>query len=373
MKKTESKKISKDIRQIALELDKLELFRREPNATEKILKVLSYADSFDGEYGQRLRNDWQDYKDGGLEREVPFGDFNEKILQLAIDIETYFSSDSLEPDTNNKYIKQSIYDSLDTSNRGFDYKKLRDLLVEIDNNYQSKNVYSCLTLIRAVIDHIPPLLGFKTFKQLTNNYPFSQTDKAYAETLLANKQMLHDVLHRPISQYEDLFEFSDIPEKMYLNRLLQICLEGDIHASQLSRVDVKLSKESKGRQKGTNPPPIVDTTIQSVSSSGQRYTVSLSVMNKGQELAILKSLKITDGHVLDLGTFRTLGPNESAGLKIELYGTEFRNNSRDAKLSVLYSDIYGNDYKSTYNIEKKKRADGLYNFKAISDFNFFKV
>lgn len=375
MNKTEAKDISNELREIAIRLDKVELFNRKPSAMENVLTVLSFAENFDYEYGQKLRGHWQDYKDKGLEREDLFKDFVEKILQLAVDIETYFSNDdNLADKDETEYIRKSIVKAIKKGGREFNYKKLLALTKELNHNFKSKNTYSCLMLVRAILDHIPPLLSFTSFGQLVNNYPlFSQTDKAYAKTLLEKKNLLHDALHRQISKSEDLTELIDLPDSMHVNRILQICLEGEVTASQISQTSRNTQKKQRNKISFGTPPPIVECTIQSISGGPQGQFAEFHLTNKGQGIAILKSLEITGVSPQDLGTFNVLGTNEQRRIRVQLDDPDFKNKEQPAKLSVTYKDINGNEYKSAYDVQKKGRADTFYRLESISNFNFFQI
>jgi hypothetical protein len=78
-------------------------------------------------------------------------------------------------------------------------------------------------VLRAILDHIPPLLGCSTFTAAANNYPWSRTDKAYMKRLLDFKLQADDALHRQISAQTDLLSLGDIPPRAMINRLLQEC------------------------------------------------------------------------------------------------------------------------------------------------------
>ncbi|MEH0588079.1 hypothetical protein QA942_29990 [Streptomyces sp. B21-106] len=62
--------------------------------------------------------------------------------------------------------------------------KLIALLHELDDNYADGHAYSCHALLRAVIDHVPPILGHKSFEAAVNNYTWTRTDKKYMTRLL---------------------------------------------------------------------------------------------------------------------------------------------------------------------------------------------
>jgi hypothetical protein len=94
---------------------------------------------------------------------------------------------------------------------GLDSGKLSMPVTELDDNYSRGNAYAAHALLRAILDHIPPLLGFADFKVAASSYPWNRTDRSYAHRLYEFKLQADDALHRPISKrsaHEDLGEQS---------------------------------------------------------------------------------------------------------------------------------------------------------------------
>ncbi len=108
---------------------------------------------------------------------------------------------------------------------GLDAGKLARLITELNDNYSRGNAYAAHALLRAILDHIPPLLGCADFKAAANNYPWSRTDRSYARRLLDFKLQADDALHRQISKMTDPLGIDDMPPKVWVNRILQECAE----------------------------------------------------------------------------------------------------------------------------------------------------
>ena len=106
---------------------------------------------------------------------------------------------------------------------GFDHTKLLRLMAELDDNFARENAYAAHALLRAILDHIPPMLGCASFSAVANNYPWARTDKGYVRRLLDFRLQADDVLRRQISRYPDLLSLEDMPPRACLNRLLQEC------------------------------------------------------------------------------------------------------------------------------------------------------
>ncbi|MFE9880087.1 hypothetical protein [Streptomyces sp. NPDC005784] len=103
--------------------------------------------------------------------------------------------------------------------------KLIQLLRELDDNYADGHAYSCHALLRAIIDHVPPILGHKSFEAAANNYTWTRTDKKYMARLLEFKTQADDVLHRHIRESVDVITMHDLPQAAALNALLRVCID----------------------------------------------------------------------------------------------------------------------------------------------------
>lgn len=126
---------------------------------------------------------------------------------------------------NNYYVNPNIIKGFSKKSGVFNYKKLIILLNSINRNYKENDAHTCATMIRAVLDHIPPLLGFRDFADVANNYPWSPSHKKYMLALLDFKNEGDDVLHTQISEREDHLEIQNLlPTSNRLNTLLDECL-----------------------------------------------------------------------------------------------------------------------------------------------------
>ena len=106
-----------------------------------------------------------------------------------------------------------------------DDEKLTRLVAELNDNYSRGNAYAAGALLRTVLDHIPPLLGWADFKAAANNCAWSRTDRGYARRFLDFKLQADDALHRQISKRTDQLGIDDMPPKVWVNRILQECAE----------------------------------------------------------------------------------------------------------------------------------------------------
>lgn len=141
------------------------------------------------------------------------------------------------------YVDQKIIDDFIKKDDDFDYKKLIRLMSELNSNYASGHPYSVSMLIRGILDHIPPLLGCKTFDEVVSSYPWGKSDVKYMEKLLDFKNEGHDALHRQISGDADLLEMDAIPSNNRLNRLLQECLKGSDRKAPIVSDEKRIDKK----------------------------------------------------------------------------------------------------------------------------------
>lgn len=134
------------------------------------------------------------------------------------------------------YVSQEIIEGLIKKRDGFNYKKLIKMLNEINSNHIASHAYATSMLIRAVLDHIPPIFGYSSFDAVVSNYGWGKTDRAYMKSLLDFKNEGDDALHRQISGQDDLLDMTSLPVAHRFNRLLQECLtfEGQPVATTLS-------------------------------------------------------------------------------------------------------------------------------------------
>jgi len=104
-----------------------------------------------------------------------------------------------------------------------DSGKLSKLIAELNDNFSRGNAYASHALLRAILDHIPPLLGCADFKAAVSNHSWSRTDRSYVRRLLDFKLQADDALHRQISESAGLLGIDDMPPRVWVNRILQEC------------------------------------------------------------------------------------------------------------------------------------------------------
>lgn len=141
------------------------------------------------------------------------------------------------------YIKQELIDGFKLKIGPFNYEKLVDLLASLNRNYAKGDARVSSMLIRAILDHIPPLLAKPNFDEVANNYPWTASNKKYMLGLFEFKNEGDDVLHTQISDKKDYLEIENLPNSNRMNILLQECLiNGGAKLPQKTEPDSKAEK-----------------------------------------------------------------------------------------------------------------------------------
>jgi hypothetical protein len=88
----------------------------------------------------------------------------------------------------------------------FDFSKLVRLCEEINKVYSEGCYFATAVLTRGLLDHVPPVFGFKTFAEVANNY--AGGGKSFKETMQhlesASRKVADAHLHMPIRKSESL-------------------------------------------------------------------------------------------------------------------------------------------------------------------------
>lgn len=125
------------------------------------------------------------------------------------------------------YVNEKVVESI-RAKQGqstFELTKLLRLVEELNDNYARGNTYASHMLLRAVLDHIPPILGCTKFAEVVSNYSWGRTDERYIKRLAQFRDQADDALHRQISTKACVLDFDDMPKSVYVDRLLQECAD----------------------------------------------------------------------------------------------------------------------------------------------------
>jgi len=102
------------------------------------------------------------------------------------------------------YVSEERINELALISSKFDLTRLIDICKELNLGYQAGQLYALPLLVRCILDHIPPIFGHKSFKEVVNNY--SAATKSFrdvAKHLEESSRKIGDsFLHTQIRQSE---------------------------------------------------------------------------------------------------------------------------------------------------------------------------
>lgn len=102
----------------------------------------------------------------------------------------------------------------------FDFTKLIKLCEELNLAFLNKSYLSVAMLTRAILDHVPPVFGFKDFSQVANNYG----SKSFKDSMLnlnnSSKKISDSHLHMQIRKRESLPNLTQVDFSNDLDLLL---------------------------------------------------------------------------------------------------------------------------------------------------------
>jgi hypothetical protein len=126
------------------------------------------------------------------------------------------------------YVDESLISELEARSDTARWKldKLTGLLRELNSNFADEHPYACHALLRAILDHVPPIFQLLNFDQVANNHRWpTPADKTYIANLNGFRVQGHDVLHRQISTRANLIDMSDVPPPIWLNTMVRCCID----------------------------------------------------------------------------------------------------------------------------------------------------
>lgn len=129
---------------------------------------------------------------------------------------------------NYPYVNKDFLEGFQKKNNHFNYQKLITLIEELNFNHKNKKTYSSCMILRAILDHVPPLLAKNDFDDVVNKYSWGSEKSSRRKALkklLDFRNTPDDVLHGRITNRSDVIDFSYLPDKFSVNILLQECLE----------------------------------------------------------------------------------------------------------------------------------------------------
>jgi hypothetical protein len=141
-------------------------------------------------------------------------------------VEPVVSADA-GPAPNACYVDQGIIAAIEAKQATSAWRcdQLLRLIAELNDSYAHQNPHAAHAMLRAILDHVPPLFGFTDFARVADSHGWGTADHRHLEQLASFKARSDDALHRQISrQQARLTRIDDLPERRAVNRLLEECV-----------------------------------------------------------------------------------------------------------------------------------------------------
>ncbi len=100
--------------------------------------------------------------------------------------------------------KERLEELKKLKNKKHDLTKLTKLLEELNNAYKAEMYFSVMLLLRAIIDHVPPIFGKNNFNEVTNQYGTRSFKELMIRLEKSSRKISDSFLHTPIREKEVL-------------------------------------------------------------------------------------------------------------------------------------------------------------------------
>lgn len=138
-----------------------------------------------------------------------------------------FSADRKTSDITFPYVNKARIDELRAiTNQNYDLKRVIKLCDEINHTFNARCYIATIILVRALLDHIPPLFGKRTFSEVANNYG----PKSFKDTMqtldnisrkIADLYLHTHISHKEETPLEQQVNFSQ-PVDLLLSEIIKI-------------------------------------------------------------------------------------------------------------------------------------------------------
>lgn len=128
---------------------------------------------------------------------------------------------SEDPDSSKYYVENSrILNLSELRSDKHDLTKLIKMCKELNDNYSLENFLSCGMLLRSILNHVPPIFGKTTFKEVVNNYGTKTFKDTMAPLEDSARKISDSYLHDLIQKKEILPNRTQVNFKPNIDVLL---------------------------------------------------------------------------------------------------------------------------------------------------------
>jgi hypothetical protein len=189
------------------DLNKISIYKYENdtiNTPEKLLEIM------------RRQGVLESYFGPGIDEYIPkniLESLGENITQKFIKHDFGYLQNRSKPKlkTDSFVDSSRIEEIIEIKNRNFDFTKLIALLKELNFAYENECFLTVPLLIRAIIDHIPPIFGKDNFKEVCGNYGTLSFRENITHLEKSSRKIADSFLHVQIRNKETL------PNKTQIN------------------------------------------------------------------------------------------------------------------------------------------------------------
>jgi len=125
----------------------------------------------------------------------------EKELQLS---RCLMSERTKLATVNGVYVDKKRFQTLKKKSGSFNFSRLLKMLEELDYAFSVENYISVILLVRAILDHIPPIFNLGTFTEVANNYGTKSFKASMLNLENSSRKIADSYLHTPIRKKESL-------------------------------------------------------------------------------------------------------------------------------------------------------------------------
>ncbi|MDO8686590.1 MAG: hypothetical protein Q7K11_00065 [Candidatus Berkelbacteria bacterium] len=102
------------------------------------------------------------------------------------------------------YLDKKRFQALKKKSGKFDFSRLLQMLTELDRAFSLENYISVILLVRAILDHVPPIFSLNTFAEVTNNYGTRSFKDSMSHLENSSRKIADSYLHTKIRSKESL-------------------------------------------------------------------------------------------------------------------------------------------------------------------------
>ncbi|MBC7838406.1 MAG: hypothetical protein H7Y39_07185 [Nitrospiraceae bacterium] len=126
------------------------------------------------------------------------------------------------PARDDDYVNETRISELEAkANPKFDTARLVRLCQELNAAHRAGALMATIMLVRAVLDHVPPVFGVQNFDQVVNNHQWGRSDKKSITQLQASSRNVADAyLHTQMRNRETLPTFQQVDFRSHVDVLL---------------------------------------------------------------------------------------------------------------------------------------------------------